>query len=261
MLYEKIRVVLVETSHPGNIGAAARAMKTMGLSELVLVNPKRFPAAEATERAAGADDILYHAQVVDTLNQALEPARWVIGTSARPRHLAVPEYRPDEAAARTLARLEDGPVAIVFGRERSGLSNDELDRCQALVRIPTNPDFASLNLGSAVQLIAYELRRHLPDPSGEPSVRASTHANQAQLEGLFSHLERVLVQLDYLDPKNPKFLMRRLRRLIARVEPEEAEVQILRGVLRNIEQGWRKPSRSVRDKTSKQDSDSSECDQ
>ncbi|MCH9671833.1 MAG: RNA methyltransferase [Gammaproteobacteria bacterium] len=236
---ESIKFVLLETSHPGNIGASARAMKTMGFSELVLVNPKRFPAAEASERAAGADDLLYEATVVETIDAAISDAHFVLGTSARPRHLAVPEWSPERAAEVLAARLRDGPVALLFGRERSGLSNEELDRCQAFVRIRTNPDFSSLNLGAAVQLMAYELRRHLDrarEPAGDqaqsPSIERPTHA---QLELMYAHFEETLSQIDYHNRDEPRLLMRRLRRLFNRSDLELAELQILRGMLSAVQ--------------------------
>ena len=227
-----IRVVLVQTSHPGNIGAVARAMKTMSLSHLCLVEPKRFPCAEATARAAGADDILYHARVFDTFEEALAGCHWVAGTSARARHIGWPELSPREFAGRALAQVANGDVALVFGREQWGLTNAELDRCQALVRIPANPLFNSLNLASAVQVLAYELQAAwdaalpMTDSAGGGEI-----VGAQDLEGLYGHLEQALEDIGYYDPEKPKKLMRRLRRLFHRIELERSELNILRGIL------------------------------
>ena len=157
-LADNIRIVLVHTSHPGNIGAAARAMKTMNLQHLVLVSPKCYPHPDAIARAAGADDILHHCEVVDTLSEAIADAQLVIGTSARMRHLSWPQLTPRECGQTAVRHAQDQDVAIVFGREKSGLSNDELQLCHYHVQIPCNPDYASLNLGAAVQVLAYEVK-------------------------------------------------------------------------------------------------------
>ncbi len=237
----RVHVVLVGTTHPGNIGAAARAMKTMGLERLWLVSPSRFPDPEATARASGADDVLRGARVVTDLDAALAESRLVVGTSARARSLRWPEWDPREAAARLVEAAGSGAVALVFGRERTGLTNAELERCHALVRIPSAPAFASLNLAAAVQLMAWELRVAAggvlwgaryedPDPP----------ASAAELEHLYAHLERVLVALEFLDPDNPKQLMRRLRRLCVRARPSSREVEILRGILAAAERGPRR---------------------
>lgn len=229
-----VTVVLVGTSHAGNIGAAARAMKTMGLSRLVLVAPRGFPSAEATARAAGADDVLAGAAVVQRLEDAVSDRALVLGTSARSRHLQWPELTPREAAERALARR---PSAIVFGRERSGLSNEELDRCQALIRIPTAADYASLNLAAAVQLLAYELRLAAlasMSASAQQVVDPET-VTHGELEGFYAHLDEVLVSIGYLDPEAPKLLRRRLRRLFNRATPDRAELNILRGILSAVQ--------------------------
>lgn len=232
--------MLVGTTHPGNIGAVARAMKTMGLKRLSLVDPKRFPCAEATARAAGADDVLYEAQVFDTLPKALENCHWVVGTSARIRSLQWPELTPRECAGKAVAiaghgsENADDQVALVFGREHSGLTNEELDHCHAVVRIPTAADYRSLNLASAVQIVTYELRTALtsteqkPNPTGED---ASDRINASDWEGFYQHLEIALQDIGYYDPAKPKRLMRRLRRLFHRAEPDRAELNILRGIL------------------------------
>jgi tRNA/rRNA methyltransferase/tRNA (cytidine32/uridine32-2'-O)-methyltransferase len=240
-LLAQIRVVLVQTSHPGNIGAAARAMKTMGLTQLYLVAPSDFPSAEATARASGADDLLARAVVCERLEQALEGCLLVLGTSARRRALQWPELSAREAAPLALDKAGAGPVALVFGRERSGLTNEELDRCRYLVHIPSNPDYNSLNLGSAVQVLAYELRASLPD--GKPPVRPEPGEEPAPadaLEDLYGHLEVTLAEIGFLDPDNPRHLMRRLRRLFNRAELSRNEVQILRGILSGV-QGPRRP--------------------
>jgi tRNA/rRNA methyltransferase/tRNA (cytidine32/uridine32-2'-O)-methyltransferase len=238
----RVHVVLVGTTHPGNIGAAARAMKTMGLERLTLVAPLRFPDPEATTRASGADDLLERARVVDDLDAALAPCRLVVGTSARARSLRWPEWDPRLAARRLLEAVgAGGEVALVFGRERTGLSNAELERCHALVRIPANPDFASLNLAAAVQLMAWELRVAAGDALwGERYEDPDPPATAAELAHLYSHAERALVALEFLDPDNPKQLMRRLRRLCARARPSSREVEILRGILAAAERGPRR---------------------
>ena len=231
----RIRIVLVETSHPGNIGASARAMKAMGFSSLTLVNPGRFPTAEATERAAGADDILGEARVVDTLTEALSDTTFVVGTSARPRYLAVPEWAPNQATEVIMERLGSGPVAVVFGRERSGLSNNELDQCQGLIRIPSELNFSSLNLSAAVQIITYELQQRFMHWRETPIAIPKSRPTQEQLEGMYQHLQEALTELGFLHPNNPRLLMRRLRRLLNRADLELAELQIVRGILSAIQ--------------------------
>lgn len=232
----RVRVVLVETSHPGNVGACARAMKSMGLARLDLVRPKRFPSADATARAAGADDLLVRAAVWDSLAEAVAGCGWVVGTSARDRrHIDWPSMDARACAEEAVARLGASEVALVFGRENSGLSNAELDLCHALVSVPAVDAFRSLNLAAAVQVLAYELRREVESaPAGAPAppgTRDDPPATAAELEGLFEHLERTLIAIEYLDPHAPKLLMRRLRRLFVRAQPLRSEVNILRGVL------------------------------
>lgn len=228
-----IRFVLVETSHPGNIGAVARAMKTMQLSNLHLVRPKAFPAAEATARAAGADDVLFDAIRWETLEQALQGCAWACATSARPRSIPWPELTPREAAAKAIETARQAPVALVFGREQWGLSNAELDRCHTLVRIPTHPDFRSLNLAAAVQLLAYEvlLAWQAQEQAEVVSPAASPPCPIEDLEGFYGHLEATLIGIGYLDPGRPKRLMRRLRRFFNRAQPDSSEINILRGIL------------------------------
>lgn len=232
---DRVRVVLVDTSHPGNIGAAARAMLAMGLERLSLVRPRRFPCAEATARAAGADGLLYEAAVFDSLNEALADCVWVVGTTVRSRHLELPRLTPRGFAAQAVEEVGHGHVALVFGREQTGLSNEELDRCQAVASIPANPQFGSLNLAAAVQVFAYELRLAFIDESrGQslpPSHDTPEAATVAELEGLYAHLESALVDIGYYDPDQPRLLMRRLRRIYARARPDRAELNILRGIL------------------------------
>lgn len=227
----QVRVVLVRTSHPGNIGAAARAMKTMGLSRLVLVAPALFPNAMATARAAGADDLLAAASVVATLDEAVADCSWVVGTSARTRHIDWPEVDARGFAVQAWQRAREAPVAVVFGRENSGLSNQELDRCQALLRLDTNPGFASLNLAAAVQVVAYELR--MAHQAAVPQARPgdSQAVTQGEMEGFYAHLEQALVEIGFHDPLAPRLLPRRLRRMFNRMAPDRMELNILRGIL------------------------------
>jgi tRNA (cytidine32/uridine32-2'-O)-methyltransferase len=230
----------VETSHPGNIGAAARAMKAMGLERLSLVRPARFPCAEATARASGADDILAAAQVCASLPEALTEATLVAGASARLRSIPWPALGPAECAGRLLRAAAGAEVALVFGNEQSGLSNRDLERCNHLVHIPTNPAFSSLNLAAAVQVLAYELRRQwLGEGQAPPGEGGEALATAAQVARFHEHLERVLSQLGVLDPRAPRQLMRRMRRLFNRVTLERTEVNLLRGILSAVEKGGR----------------------
>lgn len=238
----KIRVVLVETSHPGNIGAAARAMKNMGLdgdaARLYLVRPARFPSEEATARASGAIDVLDRAVICDTLDEALVGATLVFGASARTRSLPWPIHPPRTCAEKIAQEPDESEVALVFGRESSGLTNEELERCNTLLHIPTNPQFSSLNLGAAVQVVAYELmlaRDELSVSRSDPVERDSPLASADEIERLFGHLEKTLVNINFLDPKNPRQMMRRLRRLVNRVELEQVEMNILRGILTAVD--------------------------
>lgn len=228
------RIVLVNTSHPGNIGAAARAMKNMGLEELYLVDPKVFPSAEATARASGADDLLANAVCVESLDAAIGDATLVIGASARSRTLPVPMLNPRECAELIAGQAETTATALLFGRERTGLTNDELDRCHYLVQIPTNPDYPSLNVAAAVQVVAYELRMATGLPLDQPPGRHRL-ATAGEMELFYRHLEETLVEIEFLDPDNPRQLMRRLRRLFGRVQPDENEINILRGILTAVQ--------------------------
>jgi len=240
---DKIRIVLTQTTHPGNIGAAARAMKTMGLSRLALVSPKIYPCAEATARAAGADDILANAVVYATLQQAVSDCVMVYGTSARQRYLSTPMLGPEQAAAELLLKArQHADVAIVFGRERTGLTNEELDICHKTIVIPSNPDFSSLNLAAAVQILSYELCKQTqvpvgsipsePDQVGPVSVEALDH--------FYTHLAEVMVQIGFLDPLKPRRLMRRLKLLFNRASLDQNEYNILRGILTAVQESLRK---------------------
>lgn len=234
MKLSNLRVVLVNTTHPGNIGASARAMKTMGITHLSLVNPQGFPCAEATARAAGADDLLYQAQVAQTLDEALADCTLVVGSSARRRDLSSPMLGPRECAELVAQHSPGGPVALLFGQERIGLTNEELDRCHAYVQIPTDASFSSLNLAAAVQVLCYEMRMWQAHDSvvDLPDSRLATGAD---MDRLYTHLEAVLVALEFLDPAKPRRLMRRLRRLFNRARLEDNEVNILRGILAAVE--------------------------
>jgi len=232
---DNVRVVLVETSHPGNIGAASRAMKTMGLADLVLVSPLLFPHPEATARASGAEDLLSTARVVSTLDDALVGCELVLGASARQRSIPVPMLTPREAAEKVADEYAGKPVAVVFGRERTGLDNEELDRCHALVTIPANPEYASLNLAAAVQVLSYEIRVAMLRPVGSGRDQETRLATADEMAQLYAHLERVMLQTGFLDPDNPRNLMRRLRRLFNRAQPDANELNILRGLLTSFD--------------------------
>jgi len=231
----RIRTVLVGTQHPGNIGSAARALKTMGLSRLVLVAPERYPHADANALAAGADDVLATAPVFEALPEAVADCRLVLGCTARDRRIALEQWTPREAAAH-VARVaaEGGEVALLFGRERTGLDNDELQLCHAAVHIPANPAYSSLNLAMAVQVLAYELRQALAvvGAAARPGDRErDPQATHAQLEGLFAQLAETLDAIDFHKGRAPDSAMRKLRRLFLRADLDEREVRLLRGVL------------------------------
>lgn len=229
----RIRVVLNRPTHPGNIGAVARAMKTMCLEHLCLVAPRRFPAPEANALAAGAEDVLARARVCQTLEEAVHDCRLIIGTSARSRRIGWPILDPPEGARQMIAAAAEGPVALIFGQERTGLINEEIDRCHAVIAIPANQAYSSINLAGSVQIMAYELMRagvgttSVADEMLE-SARPATHE---EMEHFYQHLEQVLVETGFLDPANPRFLMRRLRRLFNRAMPDQNEINILRGIL------------------------------
>lgn len=229
----RVRVVLCRPSHPGNIGAAARAMKTMGLSRLYLVSPRAFPHPDADARAAAATDVLHDAVVCDGLAPALEGTLLVGAMTARRRELTLPVRTPREAAPELLAAAGKGDVALVFGSESSGLDNAELALCQIPVTIPANPEYASLNLANAVQILCYELRLAAQD--APPPVAADQNlAPFEDVERFHAHLEQVMTDTGFLDPRHPGRLMARLRRLFGRARLEREEVNILRGLLNSL---------------------------
>lgn len=232
--FPNIRIVLVGTTHPGNIGAAARAMKTMGMDQLYLVNPQRYPCAEATARASSANDLLARARVCATLDEALGDCSLVIGASARLRAMTWPQLDPRQSAALLLKESQHAHVALIFGREHSGLTNEELDRCQYLMHIPANPEYSSLNLAAAVQVATYEIMMESqaikPTDAGS-AAEDMNYASGEETEAFYIHLEETLVEIEFLDPTNPRQLMRRLRRLFNRVRLDRNEVNILRGIL------------------------------
>jgi tRNA/rRNA methyltransferase len=227
---DQIRIVLCHTSHPGNIGAAARAMKTMGLSKLHLVNPKRFPTDETVAMAAHATDVVDAASVHAELHEALTGTVFVAACTARPRDLSHTMLTAREAAARLVQESARGPVALVFGPEKYGLTVDEVNRCSVIAMIPANPEYPSLNLAAAVQLFSYEVRQAALTLDSYPQ-EAFEPAPYEDVERLFVHLEQTLYDIDFLNPKSPKRLMQRLRRLFQRARLEREEVNILRGIL------------------------------
>ncbi|KTD65792.1 RNA methyltransferase [Legionella spiritensis] len=235
MKFGSVRIVLVATSHPGNIGSAARAMKTMGLSRLYLVCPKSFPDFKAWEMAAGADDILDNCIVTDTLDEALSGCQLIVATSARPRGIALPGLLPRECADLVCRQPDNTEVAILFGREHAGLTNDELLRSHYHVNIPSNPEYASLNLAQAVQIISYELRMTLLSPTAEVELRQDEPATADEVEQFYRHLTEVMIAIDFLKPSNPRRLPQRIRRLFNRTGLEKMEVNILRGLLSHVQ--------------------------
>ena len=234
----QLRIVLVGTQHPGNIGSAARAMKTMGLSKLVLVAPEKAPDRDTHAMAAGADDLIEAALVFATLAEAVADCRWVLGCTARSRRIQLEQMHPRDAAGRAVLAAAGGPVALVFGRERTGLDNEELQLCHAAVHIPSDPAFSSLNLAAAVQVLSYELRCALlgdagnGEGSGGRTLPPGEHvASHAELEDLFGQLAEALDQIDFHKGRAPASAMRKLRRLYLRANLDSAEVRLLRGVL------------------------------
>ena len=236
-----IRIVLVEPAHPGNIGAAARAMKTMGLSRLILVRPAAFPSVEATHRASGAEDLLERASLVPSLSEAIADCRLVMGSSARPRSVRHPLLDARAGAWQLVAESDEGdPVALVFGPERSGLANADLDLCTHQVQIPTDPEFSSLNLGAAVQLLAYEI--FMASASGPEAVNRFQEgqirpALQIEMAHFYDHLERVLDQRGFLDGDLREVTLTKLRRMFTRARPHSGELKLLHSILKLIVPG------------------------
>lgn len=235
MKLNTIRIVLVATSHPGNIGATARAMKNMGLERLVLVAPKHFPDVRAYEMAAGADDVLHNAVVVGSLEEAIADCHLVMATSARPRGISLPGMNPAENALFLRKQSDTTEVAIVFGREHAGLTNEELLKCHYHITIPSNPEYSSLNLSQAVQVVTYELRSKWLEVPRETRDEGNELATMQEVEQFYAHLESVLVAIEFLKLSNPKRLSQRLRRLFNRVKLEKMEVNILRGILTHMQ--------------------------
>jgi len=230
-MLKNIKIVLIETTHPGNIGAAARAMKNMCLTQLCLVAPRAYPSAEATARAAGADSILEQCRVYETLDQALEGCRLVVGASARLRTVEWPQLLPRACAEQVWSEATQGEVAILFGRESSGLRNSELDRCHYLVHIPANPEYSSLNIAQALQVIVYEIYIQSLADRQTDEAELSTVATVDALEGFFQHLQQAMQDIGFSNPRQSEKLQRRLRRLFLRARPDPEEVNILRGIL------------------------------
>lgn len=261
IMYSNIRIVMVNTTHPGNIGSAARAMKTMGLSRLYLVDPKTFPSEEAVWLASGATDVLDKVTVVKTLQEAVADCGLVVGTSARLRRIPWPVFEPRRCGEVVTEESQRNQVAIVFGREAMGLSNDELQMCNFHVNIPGNPEYEVLNVASAIQLICYEIRMaHLAlERSGETVQENQIPvdwvrwdepaANHEEVDKFHDHLTEVLLELEFFDPDNPKQLLSRLKRLFNRARMDKTELNILRGILSRVQamlRGERPPPKKVK---------------
>ena len=234
---EQVRIVLSHTSHPGNIGAAARAMKTMGLRALYLINPKHFPDPEADARAAHACDILARAEICSSVDEALQHTVLTAAITARPRELSLETFDARQGAKELLSYVNQ-PIALLFGRENSGLTTEEVSKCQIVIHIPANPEYPSLNLASAVQVMAYELRMALFQEDVEETIIRGAPADFNDLESLYAHLQQLMIASDFLDPEKPKLLMQRIRRLFARARLEKEEIQILRGILTALGKRW-----------------------
>ena len=238
-MLNRIRIVLINTSHPGNIGSTARAMKTMGLSDLYLMNPKEFPSGKAKAMAAGADDIMENAHVIDNLQDALKGCTLVMGTSARERTIPWPVVSPREAAEQLVTESQRHPVALLFGQERFGLTNEQLQQCHSHITIAANPEYSSLNLASAVQVLCYELRMaFLALTEEEPLINNEIKDDLApaeEYERLMIHFEKVLSDLKFLNPKAPRQLLPRIQRFFLRARTEQMEMNIFRGILSAIE--------------------------
>jgi len=236
-MLSNIRIVLVRPTHPGNVGATARALKNMSLRTLYLVAPEDYPSREATDRAVGAGDLLQGAVICGSLDEALRGCQLVIGTSARARRIEWPALDPRDCAQHLVEGARQGPVALLFGQERTGLTNAELDRCHFVVTIPSDKQYSSLNLAAAVQILAYEIHR-VADAGADVSTMeadAGRPVGSDDMQRFYQHLEEVLQQIEFLDPENPRLLMRRLMRLFNRAAPDQNEMNILRGILTAIQ--------------------------
>ncbi|WP_096086789.1 tRNA (cytosine(32)/uridine(32)-2'-O)-methyltransferase TrmJ [Agaribacterium haliotis] len=238
---DNIKIVMINTTHPGNIGAAARALKNMGLSKLVLVDPKEYPTAKATWRAANAVDVLDQVEVASSLDEAIADCSLVIGTSARERRIPWPLQTPRECADRIWQEAKQHKTAILFGREDRGLTNEELQKCHYHVHIPANPEYSSLNIAAAIQVITYEIRMSALAPEDGQPLRFNDWdqppANNEALERYYEHLEETLSKLQFLDKDNPRQTVTRLRRMFNRIRLDEMELSILRGMLTSIQNG------------------------
>ncbi|MFC0140575.1 tRNA (cytosine(32)/uridine(32)-2'-O)-methyltransferase TrmJ [Erwinia mallotivora] len=236
-MLHNIRIVLVETSHTGNMGSVARAMKTMGLSNLYLVNPLVKPDSQAIALAAGASDMIGEAQIVDTLDEALAGCSLVVGTSARSRSLPWPMLDPRECGVKSVQEGQQAPVALVFGRERVGLTNEELQKCHYHLAIAANPEYSSLNLAMAVQIIAYEVRMAFLQwqEAAQPEYDASPYPLVEDLERFYQHMEQMMTGSGFIREGSPGQVMSKMRRLFTRARPERDELNILRGMLSSLE--------------------------
>ena len=244
-MLNQIRIILVGTTHTGNIGSVARAMKTMGLSELYLVAPKELPDGQAYALSAGASDILANAQVFDTLQQAISDCALVVGSSARSRTLSWPMLEPRECGVKAVQEAEKQPVALVFGRESSGLTNEELQLCNYHVCIAANPEYSSLNLAMAVQIVTYEVRmawlqQAAQQQAAVPTVDEVAYPSSEQMSNFYQHLEQTLNDTGFIIKQHPGVVMTKLKRLFTRARPEEAEYNILRGILTSVQRYGRK---------------------
>ena len=230
----EIRIVLVEPEHPGNIGAAARAMKTMGLKDLHLIKPSRFPDPQADWRAAAALDIIEDAQVHSTLDTAIADCQFVTGTTARDRHVPWPIYTAEEFGEKVRTIDTSLPIAILFGRETSGLTNEEFQRCNAGIRIPSSRGYSSLNLAMAVQIVTYEIFKSVSDGSVSKQWDRPL-AREADVRGVVDQVERICDLVGFFGPNSPRHALIRFRRLFNRLELDETEVKLLRGLFGKVE--------------------------
>ncbi len=232
----QLKIILVETSHPGNIGATARAMKNMGVRNLVLVNPQCYPHEDAFSRASGAEDLLERAEIKSSLKEAIKDCNFVAAATARSRNINWPTLSPRDCVSKIIKENKKGYCAVVFGPEQSGLKNEDIDHCNALLHIPVDPNFSSLNLSMAVQIFCYELRMSFIENLSTSSESNLRLASIEEMENFYEHLEGLLIKNEFLDPSNPRHLMRRIRRLFVKAAPDQNEVNILRGILSSFEQ-------------------------
>ncbi len=235
MKLSQIRIVLVATTHPGNIGASCRAMKNMGIENLYLVNPNLTPFHQAHDMSSGADDLLTNAKITNSLSEALQGSKLVFATSARPRDISLPGFMPRDFANYVATFDDETKVAIIFGREHAGLTNEELLHAQYHINIPSNHEFSSLNLAQAVQIICYELRMQLLSPTVNVQTKQNSLAAHEDLDNFYTHLEKVLTKVEFLKPENHKRIIQKLKRLFNRAQLESIEINILRGILKSIE--------------------------